>query len=117
MAKKIRILQTLPKDGQRFLIVPTGTYLNTELQGAKAGTRFEIWQEWRHDEYVVVQSATMRINTPEFVFVLRHVFGLRYRITDLLEKFSQWSHDAGAGQNGFDREQCLVLEIEPYRPE
>ena len=115
MAKKIRILQTLPKDGQRFLIVPVGTYLNTELQEAKAGTRFEIWQEWRHDKYVVVQSARMRINTPEFTFLMRHIYGLQYRVADLMEKFSQWSYDAGAGWEGFDTEQCLVMEIKPYR--
>lgn len=115
MSKKIRILQTLPKDGQRFLIVPIGTYLNPELQEAKAGTRFEVWQDWRHDEYVVVQSAKMRINTPEFTFLMRHVCGQLYRVADLLEKFSQWSYDSGAGYEGFDREQCFVVEIEPYK--
>lgn len=111
MAKKIRILQTLPKDGRRFLIVPIGTYLNVELQEAKPDMRFEVWQDWRHDEYVVVQSTKMRINTPEFTFLLRHVYGQLCRIADLLEKFSQWSYDAGAGYEGFDREYALVVEI------
>lgn len=117
MAKKIHILQTLPKDGQRFLIVPIGTYLNAELQEAKTGTRFEVWQEWRHDEYVVVQSTKMRINTPEFTFLMRHVYGQSYRVADLMEKFSRWSNDSGAGYEGFDREQCLAVEIELYKDE
>ena len=115
MSKKIRILQTLPKDGQRFLIVPIGTYLNPELQEAKAGTRFEVWQNWRHDEYVVVQSTKIRINTPEFTFLMRYVYGQSYRVANLLEKFSQWSYDAGAGYEGFDREYALVVEIKPYK--
>lgn len=111
MAKKIRILQPLPKRGQRFLIAPIGTYLNEDIQNAKPGTRFEVWQDWRHDEYVVVQSTKMRVNTPEFTFLMRHVYGSRRRIADLLDEFSQWSYDAGAGWEGFDREQCLVVEI------
>ena len=114
MAKRIRILQTLPKDGQRFMIVPIGTYLNTELQEAREGCDFEVWQEWRRERYVMVRKAMMRINTPEFTFMLRHVYSGAVRLAELLERFGRWSHDSGAGWEGFDRERCLVVEIEPY---
>lgn len=110
MAKAIRIVQQIPQG--RFLIVPIGTYLNAELQDAGVGTRFEVWQDWRHEEYEIVQTAKMRINTPEFTFLMRHVYGQRFRIADLMKKFEDWSFESGTGFEGFDKERCLVIEIE-----
>lgn len=115
MSKRIRILQPIPKG--RLLIVPIGSYLNAELQEATVGTRFEVWQDWRHEEYEIVQIARMRINTPEFTFLMRHVCGQGFRIADLLKKFKDWSFEAGAGFEGFDPKNCIVIEFNKVEEE
>lgn len=114
-AKRIRTVQQIPQ-GQ-FLIVPIGTYLNVALQEAGVGARFEVWQDWRHGEYEILQTTKMRINTPEFTFLMRHIYGRRFRIADLMKRFEDWSFEAGAGFEGFDRERCLVIELTEVKEE
>lgn len=114
MAKLINIVQPIPTG--HFAIVPIGLLLNDKLQKSRPDV-VEFWQGWRHEKRRVAQMAKMRINTPEFAFLMRHVYGRGFCIADLMKKFEDWSCDAGAGYEGFDREQCLVLEVEKIKEE
>lgn len=114
MSKPVRILQPIPREGQRFVVAPYGLFLNRELQTAKPGSEIEFWQEWRHKKFRIVQIAKMRINTPEFTFIMRHAHGQRFRIVDLMNRFDRWSNDAGAGSSGYETESCIVIELSAY---
>lgn len=113
MAKPINILHSIPKPlNTSFIVVPIGLYCNVRLQKAKPGDVIELWQDWRHEKRRIVRTGRFRINMPEFTFMLRCIYGERMTVARLLK---QWEADCvndGIGANGFNREQCLVLEIE-----
>ena len=113
MSKPINILHPIPKPlNAEIVILPCGLYCNRELQSAKAGQIVELWQEWRHEKRRIVQISKFRINTPEFTFILRCVYGERMTIAKLMERWETECVAEGIGKEGFDREQCLVLEVE-----
>lgn len=112
MSKPINILHPTPKPPKNGIaIAPCGLYCNRELQKAKAGQIVEFWQEWRHEKRRIVQITKFRINTPEFTFMLRCVYGERMTITKLFEQWGAWAVVEGIGKEGFSRDEALVVEV------
>lgn len=112
MAKPINILHLTPKPPKNGIaIVPCGLYCNRELQSAKIGQIVEFWQEWRHEKRRIVQITKFRINTPEFTFMLRCIYGERMTIAKLFEQWEAECINEGIGLAGFSREEALVVEV------
>lgn len=113
MAKPINILHPTPNPPKNGIaIVPCGLYCNRELQNAKIGQIVEFWQEWRHEKRRIVQITKFRINTPEFTFMLRCIYGERVTIAKLFEQWEAWAVVEGIGSAGFSRDEALVVEVE-----
>lgn len=112
MAKPINILHPTPNPPKNGIaIVPCGLYCNRELQNAKIGQIVEFWQEWRHEKRRIVQITKFRINTPEFTFMLRCVYGERMTIAKLFERWEAECINEGIGRDGFDRDFALLIEV------
>lgn len=112
MAKPINILHPTPNPPKNGIaIVPCGLYCNRELQSAKAGQIIDFWQDWRHEKRRIVQITKFRINTPEFTFMLRCIYGERMTIAKLFEQWEAWAVVEGVGANGFSRDEALVVEV------
>lgn len=118
MSKPINILHPIPRPlNAEIIVLPCGLYCNRELQKAKPGDVVELWQEWRHEKRRIVQISKFRINTPEFTFMLRCVYGERMTIAKLMERWEADCINEGLGASAFDREQCLVIELTEIREE
>lgn len=112
MAKPINILHPTPKPPKNGIaIVPCGLYCNTALQKAHNGDLVEFWQEWRHEKRRIVQITKFRINTPEFTFMLRCIYGERMTIAKLFEQWESLAVVEGYGKEGFSRDEALVVEV------
>ena len=112
MAKPIKIqhpiLARLP-----YAILPIGIYCNSQLQKAKSGDLVEFWSDWRHDKRRIVQLCRFRINTPEFTFMLRSIYGEGMTIAKLFERWEAWAVVEGIGKDGFSRDYAILVEVEP----
>lgn len=112
MSRPINILHPIPKPPKNGIaIVPCGLYCNRELQKARNGDLVEFWQDWRHEKRRIVQITKFRINTPEFTFMLRCVYGERMTIAKLFEQWEAWAVVEGIGSSGFSRYEALVVEV------
>lgn len=112
MGKPINILHPIPKPSNSGIaIVPCGLYCNTALQKARSGDLVEFWQDWRHEKRRIVQITKFRINTPEFTFMLRCVYGERMTIAKLFEQWEAECINEGIGSAGFSRDEALVVEV------
>ena len=98
-------------------IVPIGLYCNTALQKARPGDAVCFQYEWRKDNRRIVQMCRFRINSPEFTFMLRSIYGENMTIAKLMEKWEAWAIVEGIGKEGFSRDEALLLETRPYDAE
>lgn len=112
MAKPIKIQHPTPKPSTRGMaIIPVGLYCNTKLQKAKIGDVVEFCTEWRKDKRVITNICRFRINTPEFTFMLRSIYGENMTIAKLMERWEAWAVVEGIGKEGIDKEQCIIVEV------
>lgn len=112
--KKIKIMQSCPKPlNVGFAIVPIGLYCNRELQNATINSVVEFQTSWRKDKRVITNICRFRINSPEFTFMLRSIYGENMTIAKLMEKWEAWAIVEGIGKDGIDREQCVIVEVKP----
>ena len=110
--KKIKIMQSCPKPlNVGFAIVPIGLYCNRELQNATINSVVEFQTSWRKDKRVITNICRFRINSPEFTFMLRSIYGENMTIARLMERWEAWAIVEGIGANGFDHENCIILEV------
>lgn len=116
MARPINILHPTPTR-LPYAIVPYGLYCNVALQKARSGDLIEFWQDWRHDTRRIVQITKFRINTPEFTFLMRSVYGQHFRLADLMARWEADCVNEGLGSDGFSREEALVVEVKPINEE
>lgn len=116
MAKPINILHPTPKADKPYAVIPIGMYCNTSLQKACRGDLVEFWQDWRHERRRIVQITKFRINTPEFTFMLRSIYGERMTIAKLMERWEAWAVVEGIGKDGFNRESCIIIEVSKDDP-
>ena len=98
------------------VILPIGLYCNKTLQTAKIGDVVQFHCEWRKDKRVITNICRFRINSPEFTFMLRCVYGERMTIAKLMERWEAWAVVEGIGVQGFSREEALILEVKENEP-
>lgn len=91
--------------------IPVGLYCNKSIQTAKIGDVVQFHCEWRKDKRVITNICRFRINSPEFTFMLRSIYGENMTISKLIERWEAWAVVEGIGKSGFSREQCMVIEV------
>lgn len=112
MPRPIKIQQPTPKSSTRGMaIIPVGLYCNKSLQTAKIGDVVQFQCEWRKDKRVITNICRFRINSPEFTFMLRSIYGENMTIARLMEKWEAWAIVEGIGAAGIDHENCIILEV------
>lgn len=97
--------------------LPVGLYCNQKLQKAKIGDEVQFQCEWRKDKRVITNICRFRINSPEFTFMLRSIYGENMTIAKLMERWDAWAVVEGIGKEGIDKEQCIIVEVEPIKEE
>lgn len=113
MARPIKIQHPTPKAEKPYAILPIGLYCNTALQKANPGQEVVFETAWRRDKRCIIQICRFRINSPEFTFMLRSIYGERMTIAKLIERWEAWAIVEDIGKDGFDRESCIIIEVEP----
>lgn len=111
MAKTIKIQHPTPKAEKPYAILPIGLYCNAALQKAKPGQEVIFETDWRRDKRRIVQLCRFRINSPEFTFMLRSIYGENMTISKLMERWEAWAVVEGIGLAGIDHENCIILEV------
>lgn len=116
MAKPIKIQHPTPQTRSVAQVaLPIGLYCNKPLQTAKIGDEVQFHCEWRKDKRVITNICRFRINSPEFTFMLRSIYGENMTIAKLMERWEAWAVVEGIGRDGFDHESCIILEVEPIK--
>lgn len=113
MAKRpIKIHQSLPRpSGRGMAIVPIGLLCNQALQNASVGdTAVFCVGEMRHKR-IIANICRFRINTPEFTFMLRSIYGEGMTIAKLFERWEAWAVVEGIGKDGFSRDYAILVEV------
>ena len=114
MAKPIKIQHPTPQTRSvAQAILPIGMYCNQALQNAKICDVVQFQCEWRKDKRVITNICRFRINSPEFTFMLRSIYGENMTIAKLMEKWGAWAVVEGIEKDGIDREQCVIVEVKP----
>jgi hypothetical protein len=112
MAKPIKIQCAAPKSRSVAQVpIPVGLYCNKSLQTAKIGDVVQFQCEWRKDKRVITNICRFRINSPEFTFMLRSIYGENMTIAQLMERWEAWAIVEGIGKDGIDKEQCIIVEV------
>lgn len=118
MSRPIKIQHPTPKERSVAQVaLPIGLYCNQALQTAKIGDVVQLQCEWRKDKRVITNICRFRINSPEFTFMLRSIYGENMTIAKLMEKWEAWAVVEGIGKEGFSRDEALLLETRPYDAE
>lgn len=112
MSRPIKIQHPTPKPSTcRMAIIPVGLYCNAKLQKAQIGSEVIFETEWRKDKRVITNICRFRINSPEFTFMLRSIYGENMTIAKLMERWEAWAIVEGIGKDGIDKEQCIIMEV------
>lgn len=112
MSRPIKIQHPTPKpSGRAMALIPIGMYCNKPLQKAQIGDTVQFCHEYRRDKRVITNICRFRINSPEFTFMLRSIYGENMTIAKLMERWEAWAVVEGIGANGFDHESCIILEV------
>ena len=118
MSRPIKIQPPTPKERSVAQVaLPIGMYCNKPLQTAKIGDVVQFQTSWRKDKRVITNICRFRINSPEFTFMLRSIYGENMTIAKLMEKWEAWAVVEGIGKDGIDKEQCIIVEVEPINEE
>lgn len=116
MSKPIKIQHPTPQPRSVAQVaLPVGLYCNQKLQTAKIGDCVQFQCEWRKDKRVIANICRFRINSPEFTFMLRSIYGENMTIAKLMERWEAWAVVEGIGKDGIDKEQCVIVEVEPIK--
>lgn len=114
MSRPIKIQHPTPKERSVAQVaLPIGMYCNKPLQTAKIGDVVQFQCEWRKDKRVITNICRFRINSPEFTFMLRSIYGENMTIAKLMERWEAWAVVEGIGKDGFSREYALIVEAAP----
>ena len=118
MSRPIKIQHPTPKERSVAQVpIPAGLYCNKALQTAKIGDVVQFQCEWRKDKRIITNICRFRINSPEFTFMLRSIYGENMTIAKLMEQWEAWAIVEGIGKEGIDKEQCIIVEVEPINEE
>ena len=112
MSRPIKIQHPTPKERSVAQVaLPIGMYCNQVLQTAKIGDVVQFQTSWRKDKRVITNICRFRINSPEFTFMLRSIYGENMTIAKLMERWEAWAIVEGIGKDGIDHENCIILEV------
>lgn len=112
MSRPIKIQHPTPRERSVAQVaLPIGMYCNKSLQTAKIGDEVQFHCEWRKDKRVITNICRFRINSPEFTFMLRSIYGENMTIAKLMERWEAWAVVEGIGKDGIDHENCIILEV------
>ena len=112
MSRPIKIQHPTPKERSVAQVpIPVGLYCNKALQTAKIGDVVQFHCEERKDKRVITNICRLRINSPEFTFMLRSIYGENMTIARLMEKWEAWAVVEGIGSAGIDHESCIIVEV------
>lgn len=112
MPRPIKIQHPTPKPSTRGMaIIPVGLYCNAKLQKAQIGSEVIFEMDWRKDKRVITNICRFRINSPEFTFMLRSIYGENMTIAKLMERWEAWAVVEGIGAAGIDHESCIIVEV------
>lgn len=112
MSRPIKIQHPTPQPRSVAQVaLPVGLYCNQKLQTAKIGDCVQFHCEWRKDKRVITNICRFRINSPEFTFMLRSIYGENMTIAKLMERWEAWAVVEGIGAAGIDHENCIILEV------
>lgn len=112
MSRPIKIQHPTPKERSVAQVaLPIGLYCNKALQTAKIGDVVQFQTSWRKDKRVITNICRFRINSPEFIFMLRSIYGENMTIARLMEKWEAWAVVEGIGSAGIDHESCIIVEV------
>lgn len=112
MSRPIKIQHPTPKERSVAQVpIPVGLYCNKALQTAKIGDVVQFHCEERKDKRVITNICRFRINSPEFTFMLRSIYGENMTIARLMEKWEAWAVVEGIGSAGIDHESCIIVEV------
>ena len=111
MSRPIKIQHPTPKANKPYAILPIGLYCNVALQKSKPGQEVIFETDWRKDKRVITNICRFRINSPEFTFMLRSIYGENMTIAKLMEKWEAWAVVEGIGAAGIDHESCIIVEV------
>lgn len=112
MSRPIKIHHPTPKERSVAQVpIPVGLYCNKALQTAEIGDVVQFQCEWRKDKRVITNICRFRINSPEFTFMLRSIYGENMTIAKLMERWEAWAVVEGIGAAGIDHENCIILEV------
>lgn len=112
MSRPIKIQHPTPKERNvAQVILPIGMYCNQALQKAKPGDWVLFESTWKRTDMRIVQICRFRINSPEFTFMLRSIYGENMTIAKLMERWEAWAVVEGIGKDGIDKEQCIIVEV------
>lgn len=112
MIRPIKIQHPTPKERSVAQVaLPIGMYCNQALQTAKIGDVVQFQTSWRKDKRVITNICRFRINSPEFTFMLRSIYGENMTIAKLMEKWEAWAVVEGIGAAGIDHESCIIVEV------
>ena len=114
MHRPIKIQHPTPKERSVAQVaLPIGLYCNKALQTAKIGDVVQFQCDGERDLRIITNICRFRINSPEFTFMLRSIYGENMTIAKLMEKWEAWAVLEGIGKDGIDREQCVIVEVKP----
>lgn len=112
MSRPINIQHPTPQPRSVAQVaLPVGLYCNQKLQTAKIGDVVQFQCEWRKDKRVITNICRFRINSTEFTFMLRSIYGENMTIAKLMERWEAWAVVEGIGSAGIDHENCIILEV------
>lgn len=112
MSRPIKIQHPTPKERSVAQVpIPVGLYCNQALQTAKIGDVVQFQTSWRKDKRAITNICRFRINSPEFTFMLRSIYGENMTIAKLLERWEAWAVVEGIGAAGIDHESCIIVEV------
>jgi len=112
MPRPIKIQHPTPKERNVAQVaLPIGLYCNKALQTAKIGDVVQFCCEWRKDKRVITNICRFRINSPEFTFMLRSIYGENMTIAKLMEHWEAWAIVEGIGESGFSHDEAIIVEV------
>lgn len=111
MKRPIKIQQPVPRAEKPYAVCPIGLFCNSKLQKACVGDVVQFCHEYRRDKRIIANICRFRINTPEFTFMLRSIYGEGMTIAKLFERWEAWAVVEGIGKEGIDKEQCVIVEV------
>lgn len=112
MARPIKIQHPTPQTRSvAQAVLPIGMYCNKPLQTAKVGDVVQFQCEWRKDNRVITNICRFRINSPEFTFILRSVYGENMTIAKLMERWEALAIVEGIGKSGFSHDEAIIVEV------